>query len=70
MSLTVEKRVGNFPWEKEYLEGTEDFIFPNTFKTMRQYLSVIGENGTKCEFEIYHVGMINNVALLVKEADM
>ena len=30
-----------FPWEKEYLEGTEDFIFPNTFRTMRQYLSVM-----------------------------
>ena len=55
-----------FPWEKEYLEGTEDFIFPNTFKTMRQYLSVIGQNGTKPEFEIYDVGMINNVAFLIE----
>ena len=55
-----------FPWEKEYLEGTEDFIFPNTFKTMRQYLSVIGESGTKPEFEIYDVGMINNVAFLIE----
>jgi uncharacterized protein (DUF849 family) len=55
-----------FPWEKEYLEGTEDFIFPNTFKTMRQYLSVIGKNGTKPEFEIYDVGMINNVAFLIE----
>jgi uncharacterized protein (DUF849 family) len=55
-----------FSWEKEYLEGTEDFIFPNTFKTMRQYLSVIGENGTKPEFEIYDVGMINNVAFLIE----
>jgi uncharacterized protein (DUF849 family) len=55
-----------YPWEKEYLEGTEDFIFPNTFKTMRQYLSVIGENGTKPEFEIYDVGMINNVAFLIE----
>ena len=55
-----------FPWEKEYLEGTEDFIFPNTFKTMRQYLSVIYENGTKPEFEIYDAGMINNVAFLIE----
>jgi uncharacterized protein (DUF849 family) len=55
-----------FPWEKEYLEGTEDFIFPNTFRTMRQYLSVICENGTKPEFEIYDVGMINNVAFLIE----
>lgn len=55
-----------FPWEKEYLEGTEDVIFPNTFKTMRQYLSMMNENGTKPEFEIYDVGMINNVAFLIE----
>jgi uncharacterized protein (DUF849 family) len=55
-----------FPWEKEYLEGTEDFIFPNTFRTMRQYLSMMEENETKPEFEIYDVGMINNVAFLIE----
>lgn len=55
-----------YPWEKEYLEGTEDVIFPNTFKTMREYLAVMGENQTKPEFEIYDVGMINNVAFLIQ----
>ena len=30
-----------FDWEKPYLEGTEDFIFPNTFKTMRQFLEIL-----------------------------
>jgi len=55
-----------FPWEKEYLEGTEDFISPNTFRTMRQYLSVMNGNETKPEFEIYDVGMINNVAFLIE----
>jgi uncharacterized protein (DUF849 family) len=55
-----------FSWEKEYLEGTEDFIFPNTFRTMRQYLSVMEENETKPEFEIYDMGMINNVAFLIE----
>jgi uncharacterized protein (DUF849 family) len=55
-----------YSWEKEYLEGTEDFIFPNTFRTMRQYLSVMEENETKPEFEIYDVGMINNVAFLIE----
>ena len=55
-----------YQWEKEYLEGTEDVIFPNTFKTMREYLAVIYENKTKPELEIYDVGMINNVAFLIK----
>lgn len=55
-----------FPWEKQYLESTEDFIFPNTFKTMRQYLEIIYANGAKPEFEIYDVGMLNNIAFLLQ----
>jgi uncharacterized protein (DUF849 family) len=54
-------------WEKSYLEGTEDFIFPNTFRTMRQYLEIIYANGAKPEFEIYDVGMINNLAFLLQK---
>lgn len=53
-----------YDWEKSYLEGTEDFIFPNTFKTMREFIEIIYENGAIPEFEIYDVGMINNVAFL------
>ena len=54
-------------WEKDYLEGTEDFIFPNTFKTMRQYIEIMRQHSTKPEFEIYDVGMINNLAFLIRE---
>ena len=53
-------------WEKKYLEDTEDFIFPNTFKTMREFLTIFGQTGTKPEFEIYDVGMINNVAFAIE----
>lgn len=56
-----------YDWEESYLENTEDFIFPNTFKTMRQYLDIIYSNGTKPEFEIYDVGMINNLAFLINK---
>lgn len=55
-----------YDWERKYLEDTEDFIFPNTFKTMREFLSVFNQTGTKPEFEIYDVGMINNLAYLIK----
>jgi len=55
-----------YEWEKKYLEDTEDFIFPNTFKTMRQYMAIFNEMGTKPEFEIYDVGMINNLAFLIE----
>lgn len=54
-------------WEEEYLRGTEDFIFPNTFYTMRKFVEAMGQHGTKPEFEIYDVGMINNLAQLIRD---
>jgi len=56
-----------YDWEKPYLEGTEDFIFPNTFKTMRQYIEIMNAHGAKPELEIYDTGMINNVAFLINK---
>ena len=54
-----------YDWEKQYLGGTEDFIFPNTFYTIREFVKLMEKNGTKPEFEIYDVGMINNLAYLI-----
>ena len=63
----IADKIDNYrhDWEKPYLEGTEDFIFPNTFKTMRQFLEYFEASGTKAEFEIYDMGMINNLAFLI-----
>jgi uncharacterized protein (DUF849 family) len=47
------------------LAGTDDFIFPNTFKTMGQFLEIFETTRTKPEFEIYDMGMINNLAFLI-----
>jgi uncharacterized protein (DUF849 family) len=55
-----------FPWEKAYLESTWDFIFPNTFKTLREFSQAFSENETKPELEIYDAGMINNVAFMIQ----
>lgn len=52
-------------WEKQYLAGTDDFIFPNTFYTIGKFTELMDQNGTKPEFEIYDVGMINNLAYLI-----
>jgi uncharacterized protein (DUF849 family) len=54
-----------FPWEPQYIGMTEDFIFPNTFKTLKQFCNFFRESGTKPEIEIYDVGMINNVAFMI-----
>ncbi len=55
-----------FPWEKQYLEFTEDLIFPNTFKSIRVFLNIFNENGTKPELEVYDAGMINNTAFMIE----
>jgi uncharacterized protein (DUF849 family) len=55
-----------FDWEPQYLAMTEDFIFPNTFKSMREFTAIFNEHGTKPEFEVYDSGMINNVAFLIE----
>jgi len=54
-----------FDWEPKYLGMTEDFIFPNTFKSMREFTVIFNENGTKPEFEVYDSGMVNNVAFMI-----
>jgi uncharacterized protein (DUF849 family) len=55
-----------FPWEPQYIGMTEDFIFPNTFKTLKEFCNFFRESGTKPEIEIYDVGMINNVAHMIE----
>jgi uncharacterized protein (DUF849 family) len=55
-----------FAWEKERLAMTEDWIFHNTFKSMREYCAAFNECGTKPEFEAYDAGMVNNVAFMVQ----
>ena len=53
-------------WEPQYLDMTEDFIFPNTFKTLREFAAFFSEEETKPEFEIYDAGMLNNLAFLTE----
>lgn len=54
-----------FSWEEEFLRASEDSIFPNTFKTLREYATIFQESGTRPEMEVYDLGMISNVAFLV-----
>jgi uncharacterized protein (DUF849 family) len=56
-----------FDWESKYLTMTEDFIFPNTFKSMKDFALTFGANDTKPEFEVYDSGMINNIAFMIEK---
>ncbi|NVM25908.1 MAG: 3-keto-5-aminohexanoate cleavage protein [Desulfobacterales bacterium] len=55
-----------YEWEPKYLALTEDFIFPNTFKTLREFSESFNKNNTKPELEVYDSGMINNMAHLIE----
>jgi uncharacterized protein (DUF849 family) len=52
--------------EQKYLKMTEDFVFTNTFKTLREFCDVFEKNRTKPELEVYDSGMINNIANLIE----
>ena len=54
-----------YDWEPQYLQMTEDFIFPNTFKTLREFNGFFQREGTRPEFEIYDAGMLHNLAYLI-----
>ena len=55
-----------YEWEPQYLAMTEDSIFANTFKSMREYCAIFNETGTKPELEIYDSGMVNNIAFMIQ----
>jgi uncharacterized protein (DUF849 family) len=55
-------------WERPFLEMTEDFIFPNTFKTIRYAIETLGKgHGTRFEFECYDLGHLYTVKWFVDE---
>jgi uncharacterized protein (DUF849 family) len=46
-----------FDWERDYLAGSRDRIFRNTFGDIEHILKTLGgEHGTRFEFECYDVG--------------
>jgi len=55
-----------YPWERLGMLASEDYIFPNTFKTLREFLSLFAASGTRPEVEIYDLGMVNNLAFMVE----
>jgi len=59
-----------YDWEGQYLGMSEDFIFPNTFKTLREFSQFFAAEDTKPEFEIYDAGMLSNLAFLLQTANI
>jgi uncharacterized protein (DUF849 family) len=54
-------------WERDYLEGTRDYIFKNTFADMTYMAEQMREAATRPEIEVYDVGQLYNLQQLVKD---
>jgi len=59
-----------YPWEKQYLEMSKDFVFKNTFKDLEYLASVTTENQTRPELEIYDVGHLYNLDFIVRKGQI
>lgn len=54
-----------YDWEKDYVVGSDDYIFRNTFRDMAYIIDTLSGNGTKFEHECYDVGHLYNLAHFV-----
>jgi len=52
-------------WEMDYLEGTREYVFRNTFADMERICGMVRESETKPELEAYDVGHLYNIKYLV-----
>jgi uncharacterized protein (DUF849 family) len=50
------------PWEREYLEGSRERIFRNTFRDIEYILTSCADNGTRFEIECYDIGHLYTAA--------
>ena len=57
-------------WEETYLNNTYDFVFENSFKCLKEFDEIFAEHGTVAELEVYDLGMINNVAYMLKRKEL
>ena len=56
-----------FDWEKEYLAGTKNKVFVNTFQTLEHFAATMKDAGTIPEIEIFDSSWVQNAAYLVRK---
>jgi uncharacterized protein (DUF849 family) len=57
-------------WERDYLEGTRDYIFKNTFADIAHLSGLMSRCDTRPEIEIYDVGQVFNLRHLIEEGHL
>jgi uncharacterized protein (DUF849 family) len=63
----VRPRPEMAPWEVEYLAGTRDYVFRNTFADIARLAELFRAAGAKPEYEVYDVGHLYNLHHLAEE---
>ncbi len=56
-----------YDWEEAYVKDTENFIFPNTFRSIRTFIETMNASDTRPEFELYDVGHIYNLEHFIRQ---
>ncbi|PTX03483.1 3-keto-5-aminohexanoate cleavage protein [Pararhodobacter aggregans] len=56
-----------FPWERDYVAGSEGNIFRNTFKDIKEAAETLAPHGVKFEHEIYDVGHLYNLKFMMDQ---
>lgn len=51
-----------YPWEKDYVVNSDDYIFRNTFRDIAYILETMASAGTRFEHECYDIGHLYNLA--------
>jgi uncharacterized protein (DUF849 family) len=56
-----------YDWEPVLIELTKGYIFQNSFSDLMKMTTIMAENGTKPELEVYDVGHLYNCAFLMQK---
>jgi uncharacterized protein (DUF849 family) len=56
-----------YEWERPLLEASRNAVFQNTFHDLERICTIMRENGTKPELEVYDVGQLHNAAYLLSQ---
>jgi uncharacterized protein (DUF849 family) len=54
-------------WEKPMIEATEDSVFAHSFATIKHYAEQFKKSGTRPEFEIFDISMLNNIKWFIDQ---
>lgn len=53
-----------YDWEEDFLRGSKDFVFRNTFSDIEKFAATMQAHGTRMEYEIYDVGHLYNLKFM------